>query len=261
MDTSILFEVDDHIGFLTFNRPSCLNAINLEMARSIHELVDKLPAREDVKVLVLRGAGAAFMAGGDIELFGGDRAQAIATISELIDCFHAFTIGLQELPQPVIASVHGAVAGGGFSLALGSDMTVASDTASFTPAYLRLGTSPDGGGTFFLRQLVGPKRAMEMFLAGGSYTAQQAERFGLVNRVVPEAELDRETRKLARLLVRGASPAVRLTKALLKRGTIEALKEQLAAEKVSFLACVHSEDFREGVVSFLEKRPPRFGTT
>ena len=100
----------------------------------------------------------------------------------------------------MIGSVHGAAAGGGFSLALGTDMTIASDTATFTPAYLRLGTTPDGGGTFFLSRLVGPKRAMEMFLAGGSYTAQEAERLGLVNRVVPEADLERETRELAERL-------------------------------------------------------------
>jgi 2-(1,2-epoxy-1,2-dihydrophenyl)acetyl-CoA isomerase len=257
---SVLFEPVDQIGFVTFNRPSRLNAINLEMARAMRQLVDGLPARDDVRVVVLRGAGSAFMAGGDIELFRGDPGQVTATVSELIDHFHAFTIGLQALPQPVIASVHGAAAGGGFSLALGTDLTIASDTATFTPAYLRLGTSPDGGGTFFLSRLVGPKRAMEMFLTGASYTAQEAERSGLVNRVVPAADLARETRDLAALLAGCASPAVARTKALFTQGELPALEAQLAAEKDSFLACIGSADFKEGVLSFLEKRAPRFGT-
>ena len=257
---SVLFDVADRIGFVTFNRPSRLNAINLEMARAFRALVERLPARDDARVVVLRGAGAAFMAGGDVELFRGDPAHATATVSELIDHFHAFTIGLQELPQPVIGSVHGAVAGGGLSLILGTDMTIASDTATFTPAYLRLGTTPDGGGTMFLPRLVGPKRAMEMFLVGGSYTAREAERLGLINAVVPEGELERATRELAERLLQRSSQAVRQTKALLKRSELAALKEQLAAEKASFLECIGSADFREGVLAFLEKRPPRFGT-
>ena len=117
--------------------------------------------------------------------------QAAATIAQLIDQFHAATDGLQRLPAPVIASVHGAAAGGGFSLALAADFRIAADTATFTPAYLRLGTSPDGGGTFFLRRLVGPSKALEMFLLGRTYAASDALGLGIVNRVVPAADLAR----------------------------------------------------------------------
>jgi 2-(1,2-epoxy-1,2-dihydrophenyl)acetyl-CoA isomerase len=259
MSDAILFEVDDRIAFVTFNRPARLNAINPEMGRALGEIVDELTGRADVNVCVLRGAGPAFMAGGDVELFRGEREQLAAKVSDLIDHFHALTIGLQELPQPVIASVHGAAAGGGFSLALGADFRIAADTATFTPAYLRLGTSPDGGGTFFLARLVGPSRAMEMFLLGGTYSAAEAFRLGVVNQVVPAADLESETRKLAERLARGASPAVSETKALFMRRDIAALKKQLDAEKAAFLACVGSPDFAEGVSAFLSKRPPRFG--
>ena len=138
------------------------------MARAFRQSVDGLAARDDVRAVVLRGAGAAFISGGDIKLFAGDREAAASTIGELIDHFHAATVGLRRLAAPVIASVHGAAAGGGFSLALSADIRIVADTATFTPAYLRLGTSPDGGGTFFLPRLVGPSKALEIFLLGAA---------------------------------------------------------------------------------------------
>lgn len=259
MSDGLLFHVERRTAFVTFSRPERLNAINIEMARALRAIVEELAGRDDVKVVVLRGAGSAFMAGGDIELFRGDPDRAAATISELIDHFHAVTIGMQRLRQPVIASVHGAAAGGGFSLALGADIRIAADTATLTPAYLRLGTSPDGGGTFFLSRLVGPSRALEMFLVGGTYSAVEAARLGLVNRVVPASELERETGQLAEQIADGAFPAVQQTKALLIGRDVEALKRQLDAEKASFLVCVRSPDFAEGVAAFLSKRAPRFG--
>ena len=158
MADSILLRVQKRVAFITFNRPERLNAIDLGMARAFRETIDAVAARDDVRAVVLRGAGAAFIAGGDITLFSGDREQAATTIAQLIDHFHAATVGLQRLPAPVIASIHGAAAGGGFSLALAADFRIAADTATFTPAYLRLGTSPDGGGTFFLSRLVGPSK-------------------------------------------------------------------------------------------------------
>jgi 2-(1,2-epoxy-1,2-dihydrophenyl)acetyl-CoA isomerase len=259
MSDTILLQVEDRTAFVTFNRPACLNAVNLEMARALRRRVDEIAARDDVRACVLRGAGAAFMAGGDVELFRGGQEDAVAIVSELIDEFHALTVSLQQLPQPVIASIHGAAAGGGFSLALGADIRIAADTAAFTPAYLRLGTSPDGGGTFFLPRLVGPARALEMFWFGGSYSAGEMARLGLVNQAVAALELETETRKLAERLTHGPSQAVSQTKALLMRPDIDALKRHLDREKASFLACVRSPDFAEGVSAFLSKRPPRFG--
>lgn len=259
MSDSIRLDVEQFTAFITFNRPARLNAIDIEMARAFRAVVEELAGRGDVHVVVLRGAGSAFMAGGDIELFRGAPDRVAATVSELIDQFHAVAIGLQRLRQPVIASVHGAAAGGGFSLALGADIRIAADTATFTPAYLRLGASPDGGGTFFLSRLVGPSRAFEMFLVGGTYSAVEAARLGVVNRVVPASELERETAGLAATIAGGAFPAVRQTKTLLMQRDIAALERQLDAEKAAFLECVDSPDFAEGVAAFLAKRPPRFG--
>ena len=133
MTDTILLQIDERVAFVTFNRPERLNAIDLAMARAFREVVDGLAASHEVRAVVLRGAGAAFVAGGDIKLFSGDRQAAAATIGELIDHFHAATVGLQQLSAPVIASVHGAAAGGGFSLALCADFRIAADTATFTP--------------------------------------------------------------------------------------------------------------------------------
>jgi 2-(1,2-epoxy-1,2-dihydrophenyl)acetyl-CoA isomerase len=260
MAERVLLEIEPRIAWLTFNRPSRLNAIDVGMVREFHRAVDDVAARGDVRVLVLRGAGPAFMAGGDVETFAGDRERAVAAIGELIDHFHVVTLALQRLPAVVVASVHGAAAGGGFSLALGADLRIAADTASFTPAYLRLGTSPDGGGTFFLTRLVGAARALEMFLTGVSYSAADAARLGIVNRVVPAADLAAETRTLAERIAAGPSPAVAQTRRLIMRCDVDALERQLQAEKTAFLECVRSPDFAEGVAAFLDKRAPRFGS-
>lgn len=259
MPDPILLNVEDRVAFITFNRPERLNALDLGMAESLRDVVAALAARHDVRVVVMRGAGSAFISGGDVTLFHGDRDAVAATIEKLIGCFHEATLGLQRLPQPVIASVHGAAAGGGFSLALGADIRIAADTATFIPAYLRLGTSPDGGGTFFLSRLVGASRAFELFVTGGSLTAARAAEMGIVNRIVPAAELERETSRLARAIADGPMPAVANTRALFAGRDLDALERQLAAEKQSFLACVRSPDFAEGVAAFLARRPPRFG--
>lgn len=256
VNNTVLFSIVDDVAFVTFNRPARLNAVNLDMGRAMSQLARELPARDDVRVYVVRGAGRAFMAGGDIELFRGKPEDVRASISELIDHFHAFTIALQELPQPVIGSIRGAAAGGGFSLALGTDITLASDTAVFHPAYIQLGTTPDGGATHFLTRLVGPKRAMEILLGGRPQTADDAARLGLVNRVVADADLDTETGQLAARLAANPSAAAARTKALLKRESLDALRVQLSAERESFLACIDTPAFSERVASFLSKQAP-----
>ena len=253
MNDPLLFDVEGRIGYITFNRPSRLNAMNLEMATAMASLTSDLRTRTDLTVVVLRGAGGAFMAGGDVELFHGNMTQVVATLGDLFEQLHQFVITLQELPQIVVGSVHGAAAGGGFSLAIGTDLTIAAESASFTPAYLKLGTSPDGGGTFFLPRLIGPKRALEMFTLGKPCPAPEAARLGIINRAVADQDLAGETLSLADRLSKGAAFAIAQTKKLL-RADIEALRQHLAAERAAFLKCAGTSDFAEGVSAFLQKR-------
>lgn len=259
MDEPVLFQVDGPVGTVILNRPKALNAIDLEMARGLGRLAAELPRRDDLRVVVVKGAGAAFAAGGDVAAFRGAPEELVRRVGEIIDHFHAFILALRSIAPPIVGAIRGAAAGGGFSLALATDLTLAADDARFAPAYRRLGTSPDGGGTFFLSRLVGPKRAAELFLAGGSYGADEALRLGLVNRVVPAASLDDEVSALAATLAANARCATRETKALLNRELLGPLREHLAAEKRAFLACAVTSEFAEGVAAFVEKRAPRFG--
>ena len=258
MEHPLLFQLNDRIGTITFNRPRELNAVNLDMARAMDELACKLPGVEGMKAIVLRGSGDHFMAGGDISAFHGEKNKFLPVISEIIDHFHTFVFCLQKLPQPVINVVRGAAAGGGFSLAISGDIIIADETAKFTPAYRKLGTTPDGGGSFFLPRIAGPKKAMEMFLAGGTYSAQDAQDMGLINSVVRASELEREIGRVAATLVTNSAAVTAATKHLLKGNELTSLRSHLEAEKTSFLNFSSGNDFTEGVDAFLTKRPPKF---
>ena len=257
-EPALLFELREHVGTITFNRPHDLNTVNLDMARAMAALASKLPATLGMKAVVMRGAAKHFMAGGDIHAFHGEKRNVLPAISEIIDHFHAFVMCLQELPQPVVSCVRGVAAGGGFSLAIGADIIIADETAKFTPAYRKLGISPDGGGSFFLPRLVGTRKAMEMFLSGKTYGAQEARDMGLINAVAPNSDLDGKTREILDELVSNSSMASAATKQLLKGSELEELRRHLDAEKASFLSLAGGTDFTEGVDAFLQKRNPAF---
>lgn len=256
---TLLAEREGAILFLTLNRPEAMNAVDLAMSRRMAELAAAMPAlAADAKVIVLRAAGSSFMAGGDIEGFQPERAGVDERLSEIIDGFHRFVTALTQAPQPVLCSVQGAAAGGGFSLAIGCDLVVAGASARFVPAYRKLGTSADGGATYMLPRLIGPKRAMDLLLLRDRIDADEALALGLVNRVVPDDRLDEQTRAIAGALAANSAAASASTKALLRVSLANGLVEQLALERDRFVAGCTGPDFAEGVAAFLEKRVPRF---
>jgi 2-(1,2-epoxy-1,2-dihydrophenyl)acetyl-CoA isomerase len=263
MTETVLLRLDGAIATITLNRPEVLNALDGSMTDGLAAAFERIEASPGLRVVVLRGAGAGFMAGGDIKQFEKimhlPPAERRAFFERFIHRVHPTIIAMRRLPLPVIAAVHGAVAGIGMSLLLAADLAIAADDTRFTLAYCHLGTSPDGGSTFFLPRHVGSKKAMEIALLGDRFDAAAALRLGLINETVPAAELEGRIGALAARLARGPAAAYAATKRLLNQSGTATIESQLQAELESFAACGATDDFAEGVAAFNAKRPAKFG--
>ncbi|MDD5248773.1 MAG: enoyl-CoA hydratase [Rhodocyclaceae bacterium] len=259
---TVLLDVADGIATVTLNRPQALNALDLAMSAALRDVTERIESDAAVRAVVLRGAGAHFMAGGDIKWFHAmldtPAAERRARFERLIAEVHGSVLRLRRMGKPVVASVQGAAAGFGLSLMNACDLALAADNAYFTLAYCHLGTSPDGGATWGLPRLVGLKQAMEIALLGDRFDAARALELGLVNRVVPVAELDAATREFAARLAAGPTAAYAKTKRLLNESVNRTLAEQLLAEQDDFVASALTEDFAAGVRAFVDKRQPEF---
>jgi len=243
------------IAHLRFNRPQSLNPIDSAMARALLAATHELALDRSVRAVVMSGEGKGFTAGGDITQMQTD-PQSIP--SDLIDPLHAALQNLASLDAPVIASVHGVVAGAGMSLMLAADLAIAAAGTRFVLAYLNIGASCDGGASFALPRVVGLRKALEIALLNEPFDAAEALRLSLVNRVVPATELEAETTKLAQRLANGPTLAIGRMRRLMRRSFSSDFAAQLNAEQESFAASTATHDFAEGVRAFLEKRAPRF---
>ena len=256
-DPSVRFSIERGIGQILFNRPEQLNAIDFGVANDLSAALDTLLPNPDVRGIVPSGAGRAFMAGGDLATFNAadDKPE---TSRRLIGSVHASLERLAEAQQIVVASVHGAVAGAGFSIAAGADMAIAADDATFNLGYLKIGASPDCGSTWTLPRLVGLRRALQIAPLSETIKAEQAFEIGLVNRVVAASERESETTKLAERIASGPALAMANTKRLMRESIGRPYAEQLANEQARFSTCAGHEDFSEGVGAFLDRRKPVF---
>lgn len=257
-DSPILFDRHGAIASIRFNRPAALNAIDHSMAQRFLEICRSLTEASDIRVVVLSGEGKAFMAGGDLARFHDYKARAAQTAEQIITPLHEALAMLTALPQPVVASLHGAVAGAGVSLALACDLCIAAADTQFNLAYARIGTSPDASVTWSLPRIVGMRRAMELTLLAESFDAAEAQRLGIVNRVVPAASLVEETLVLSQRLAAGPSYAYGQIKRLIRSSFGQDMQQQMDAERAAFCACAGTGDFAEGVDAFFDKRRPDF---
>ena len=258
MSDPLLFEQQGAIGTLTFNRPNVFNAMNDEMILSLRDLTASMLSSTTLRVLIIKGAGKAFVAGGDVGLFYQRRDVIADEVKPMGDALHAGIINLRNLPFPVIAQIHGAVAGAGLSVALACDFAIAAEGAQFSTAYAKIGLSPDGGSTFFLPRIVGMRKATELVMLSETLTAAQAGELGLVNRVVPADQLDAEVQKLATRLASGATQAFARAKRLITQSFTTPIQQHLDDEIAYFSECARTADFKEGVTAFVEKRKPDF---
>ncbi len=256
---TILFDIEENIATLTLNRPEAMNALNPQLGEDLVDAVTRCRSDANVRAVVLKGAGRAFCAGGDLKAFSGFlQDDPVAAFRTLAMRLHAGIIEIRHMEKPVIAQVHGVAAGAGMSIALACDLTIAAESAQFIMAYSRIGLSPDGSSTYFIPRLVGPKRALEIFYTGDSIPAPEAQRMGLINRVFPDADLDKETRAFARRLAQGPTVALGRAKELVYRSLGETLETQLEHERDFIALSAVTEDFQEGVQAFIQKREPKF---
>ena len=248
------------LAWLTLDRPDALNALNPRLVDELRDYFQSLPSDRETRVVVLRGAGRAFCAGLDLKEPSGEVGSGVAGgmrgqrhISEL-------PLLMRRAPQPIIACVHGAACGGGFALALASDVRLAGESARMNAAFIRIGLSGcDVGVSYLLPRLVGASLAAELLLTGRFVHAERARELGLVSTVVPDADLEAEARKLAQEMLATTPLGLRLTKECLTASIDAASLEQaIAMEDRNQVLCVQTDDFREGVRAFLEKRAPRY---
>ena len=254
---TILTAFADGVATLTLNRPEARNALDMTMRRDLETVLAALDGDTEVRVLVVRGAGEHFSAGGDVKLMR-DNTMTAAEGQSRVEAINRAIMSLARFRTPTIAMVDGVAVGAGCNLALACDLIVASDRARFGEVFARIGLIPDAGGTHFLPRRVGLARAKELVFTADIIEAREAERIGLVNRVVSAADLERETHALARRIADGPPRALAAAKALLDRAPGLDLESALHWEALTQGAMIASADHREGLRAFFEKRPPRF---
>ena len=259
----LLYGVEDRIATLTLNRPERLNALGDTLREDLYDAVTKAAADPNVGVLVITGAGRGFCSGGDVRAMSerDQGSHAPPSSERWAPIRDRIILALRDCPKPVVAAVNGAAAGAGMNLALACDMRIASSAAKFSQAFVKRGLTPDWGGSWFLPRIVGSAKACELILTGETIDAAEALRLGIVNAVVVPEELMAETYRLARRIAAGPAVAIQLAKRALYHNQDVDLRAGLEFETFAQGICRETDDAKEGVKAFVEKRAPVFRGT
>jgi 2-(1,2-epoxy-1,2-dihydrophenyl)acetyl-CoA isomerase len=253
--SSILFEVKDGIALITLNRPDKLNSFNREMALLLQEKLDA--CKDDaIRCVYITGAGKAFSAGQDLAEVVDPNGPGMQRI--LAEHYNPVIIRIRELEKPVVAAVNGVAAGAGANIALCCDIVLATQSASFIQAFSKIGLIPDSGGTFFLPKLIGWQRASAIMMLGDKVDAQKAEQWGMIYRSIADEQFLTETWQLAQTLAGMPTRGLAFTKRALQWAFTHTMYEQLQNEDKLQQRAAQTDDFKEGVAAFLEKRKPVF---
>ncbi len=254
--SSILFEIKDSIAYITLNRPDKFNSFNREMALLLQNKLDECASLHEIRCVYITGAGKAFSAGQDIgELVGEDKIELAQILSEH---YNPIVKRIRNLPKPVVAAVNGVAAGAGANMALCCDIVVAAESASFIQAFSKIGLIPDSGGTFTLPRLIGWQKASALMMTGDKVSASDAERFGMIYKVFAADLFEAESKKIAHTLANMPTKGLAYTKHVLNYSFSNSWEEQLQLEDQFQQKAAETEDYQEGINTFLEKRQANF---
>ncbi len=253
---SILFEKDTGVAKLTLNRPDVFNSFNQEMAKLLQGYLDQCKEDEEVRALLLTGAGKAFCAGQDLQEVTDEEAPPIDNI--VGKSYNPIVKKIREIEKPVVCAVNGVAAGAGANIAIACDITVAAASATFVQAFSRIGLVPDSGGTYFLPRMVGRQRAAALMMLSDKLSAEEAVAIGLIFKTFPDDTFADEAMQLAKTLAQMPTVGLGLTKRALNYSLTNDLETQLAIEEQLQSFAANTEDYKEGVAAFLEKRKPVF---
>ncbi len=254
--SSILFEIRNGVAFITLNRPEKFNSFNREMALNLQARLDECASLHEVRAVYITGAGKAFCAGQDIGELVGDHPIAMAQI--LSEHYNPIVKRIRNLPKPVVAAVNGVAAGAGANIALCCDIVVASLSASFIQAFSKIGLIPDSGGTFTLPRLVGWQKASALMLTGDKLSAFDAEKIGMIYKVIVDDLFEEESKKIASDLSQMPTKGLAYTKHALNHSFANDWEQQLLLEDEYQQKAAQTQDYTEGIAAFTEKRKPHF---
>ncbi|NGZ82708.1 2-(1,2-epoxy-1,2-dihydrophenyl)acetyl-CoA isomerase PaaG [Duganella aceris] len=256
---NILFDITDGVATLTLNRPDKLNSFTQAMHEEVRHALHKVGADKSVRVFVLTGAGRGFCAGQDLSDRSVEPGARPVDLGDSVEKNYApLVLALRALPMPVICAVNGVAAGAGANIALACDIVLAAKSASFVEVFCKLGLIPDTGGTYFLPRLIGNARAMGLAMLGEKLSAEKAEAWGLIWKAVPDEDLAAETQAMARHFASAPTKGLAFTKQALYASPHNTLQQQLTLECGMMSELGRSDDYREGVAAFMEKRAPQF---
>ncbi|WP_328632718.1 enoyl-CoA hydratase/isomerase family protein [Streptomyces sp. NBC_00356] len=260
LDSLVLHATDNGVSWITLNRPEAMNAVTWDQRERVIALLAEASADPDVRAVVITATGKGFCAGADLRGGGADAGERVTgDVARMIRLgAQRLITAVQDCEKPVIAAVNGTAAGIGAHLALACDLVLAAESARFIEVFVRRGLVPDGGGAYLLPRLIGPQRAKELMFFGDALPAADAERLGLVNRVVPDDELPKVAREWAERLAAGPTRALAMTKALVNASLDSDRSTALAAEATAQELNMGTHDANEGVASFVERRRPEF---
>jgi 2-(1,2-epoxy-1,2-dihydrophenyl)acetyl-CoA isomerase len=253
---TILFEVKEGIASLTLNRPDVFNAFNEQLSSDVNDALKKVSKDKSIRVLVISGAGKAFCSGQDLKAIAGSKNRSLS--ESLYKRYNPMIKAIRNLPIPVVCKLNGVAAGAGCSLALSCDMIIASENASLIEVFVNVGLVLDSGSSYFLPRLLGSARAFELAALGSKVTAQQAAEWGMINRVVKAEELEDEVGRLASHFATAPTKAIGLMKKMLQKSYTSDLDTMLEYEAYCQEIAGRSDDYKEGVAAFNEKRKPAF---